>query len=342
MTKVVQVVSHFQMGGMQRIAMLLHAHLPNEGVESELVDLQSLRQRRSTPAVWRTLMRQWRAEPPDAVLAHSSLAAAFVLTAARLAGVDRRLIVVHTSRQQLGPLKTAVVAMLSLTRTATDVVVCGTAALASFALLPGLAHRAVAIPNALPLAGWEGHGHQRREAAVAEQPASTGLRVLVAGRLVPGKRVDLAIRAVGGSSASLTVCGEGPLLPELQSVAEATGAKVTFTGAVPANQMSEQYLRHDIFMFPSDLEGLPLVLLEAAGHNLAIIAADRPFNHEVLGESAWFCSNDDPAVWRSALEALGADEGERHRLASAARERTRLFDLETMVARYAALIRGGR
>ena len=339
MTRLVQVVPHLQLGGMQRMAMLLDEHLPSEGVTSTMIDLQSLREQRSTPAVWRWLIQRWRVEHPDAVLAHSALAAAFVLTAARFARVERRLIVVHASRQLLGPLKTAVVAMLAVTRTATDVVVCGNAALASFSpWLPRLARRAVAIPNAIPEVGERVDDRHRLEASATGEPSALPLRVLVAGRLVPDKRVDVAIRAVAGSSARLTVCGDGPLLEGLRALAEATGAEVTFAGTTPSEEMAEQYRRHDVLVFPSELEGLPLVLLEAASHGLAVIAADRPFNHEVLGEAAWYCASDDPAVWRVGLNALGADESERRRLATSARERTALFDLTTMVRRYADLM----
>ena len=339
MTRVVQVVPHFELGGMQEVARLLDEHLPSEGVVSTMIDLRSLREQRSTPAVWRWLVRRWRVERPDAILAHTTLAAAFVLTAARVARVKRRVVVVHASRQSLGWPKTAVVLMLAVTRTATDVVACGDAAFASFgSWLPWLARRAVAIPNAIPAI--EPRVDERGGLGGSErlESARAGLRVLVVSRLVPTKRVDVAIRAVAGSSARLTVCGDGPLLEGLRALAEATGAEVTFAGTIPSEEMAEQYRRHDVLVFPSELEGLPLVLLEAASHGLAVIAADRPFNHEVLGEAAWYCASDDPAVWRVGLNALGADESERRRLATSARERTALFDLTTMVRRYADLM----
>lgn len=339
MTRVVQVLPHLEMGGMQQVAFLLDENLPAEGVASTVVDLRSLREQHSLPAVWARLARRWNAERPDAVLAHSVLASAFTLTAACLARVERRVLVVHVSRQTLGLPKTAVVALLAHTRVATDVVVCGTSALASYGeWLPTLGRHAVAIPNAIPAPA--PHAPERNLVAATADDTTTvdRLRVLVAGRLVPGKRVDLAIRAVAGARASLTICGDGPLLEQLRTLAETTGAEVTFAGPVSREEMAEQYRRHDVFAFPSEREGLPLVMLEAASHGLAVITSDRPFNREVLGDAAWYCTSNDPAVWREGLESLGADESRRHALATSARERTTLFDLTTMVRRYADLI----
>lgn len=343
MTRIVQVVPHLEVGGMQRIAMLLDEHLPSEGVSSVMIDLESLREERSTPAVWRWLVQRWRDEQPAAVVAHSSLAAAFVLTAARYARVRRRLIVVHGSRPSLGRLKTALVAMLAVTRTATDVVVCGNAAFASFGpWLPRLTHRVVAIPNAIPALEQHPHDRHRLSVSATVERAGLPLRALVAGRLVRDKRVDVAVRAVAGASARLTVCGDGPLLKDLRVLAVTAGADVTFAGAIPSEQIWKQYRSHDVFVFPSELEGLPLVLLEAASHGMAVIAADRPFNREVLGDAAWYCGSDDPAEWRAGLNALAADESGRRRLASAAHARMARFDLTTMVQRYADLVSNRR
>ncbi|GAB3066347.1 glycosyltransferase family 4 protein [Pedococcus soli] len=340
MTHVVQVVPHVRMGGMQRMAMLLDEHLPSAGVSSTLVDLQSMRERQSPASLWRQLARRWRTERPEAVMAHTVLAAALALTAARAAGVDRRVLVIHASQPSLGAPKSIVVALLGVTRVATDVVVCGHAALATFQPWLRVVARAKAIPNAIPVPQTHADEPEPTFDSIDGMRSSRPVRVLVAGRLVPQKRVDVAIRAVAGSTASLTVCGDGPLLEELRTLAETTGADVTFAGRVPSEEMAGQYRNHEVLAFPSEREGLPLVMLEAASHGLAVIASDRPFNREVLGDAAWYCDGDDPMVWRAGLDALAADDSVRRDLAASARERIDLFDLSTMVRRYAELIVG--
>ena len=76
----------------------------------------------------------------------------------------------------------------------------------------------------------------------------------------------------------------------------------------------------------------------AGGDGVDADALVGELDGEVLGEAGWFCANDDPAVWRAGLNALGADESERRRLATSARERTAVFDLTRMVRRYAELL----
>jgi glycosyltransferase involved in cell wall biosynthesis len=102
------------------------------------------------------------------------------------------------------------------------------------------------------------------------QKDSNGLfRFLAVGRLVESKNIALAIRAVSGLSISdwrLDIVGGGPETGALQRLALELGCdkKVVFHGH--QEDCSEWYRKADLLLFPSRLESLGLVVLEAMGH----------------------------------------------------------------------------
>jgi glycosyltransferase involved in cell wall biosynthesis len=58
-------------------------------------------------------------------------------------------------------------------------------------------------------------------------------RWVVCARLVPTKRVDLAIREAARQRAALTVIGDGPLRAELEALASSFEPRARFTGQLP-------------------------------------------------------------------------------------------------------------
>ncbi len=111
-------------------------------------------------------------------------------------------------------------------------------------------------------------------------------RILFVGRLAEKKGVEYLLRAMPGIrdailEAKLTVVGDGPRLSALQDEASSLGIgdAVTFTGAVPNSDLPGYYREADVFVAPSviaesgDTEALGVVLLEAAGCGLPIVAS---------------------------------------------------------------------
>jgi glycosyltransferase involved in cell wall biosynthesis len=110
----------------------------------------------------------------------------------------------------------------------------------------------------------------------SNEPADVDL-VLV-GRLVPVKRVDLFLGAVAGITArrpgvSALIVGDGPLRSELENLAVRLGiaAHVRFAGQ--QRDVAAFLRRARIFVLTSDSEGLALSLMEAMSCGLAAVVS---------------------------------------------------------------------
>lgn len=74
---------------------------------------------------------------------------------------------------------------------------------------------------------------------------------------------------------SLTIAGPGVAADILNSFfGQAVADKIHVTPVVPADQMPQLYREHDIFVFPSLMEGLPSVLLEAMASGMPAITTE--------------------------------------------------------------------
>jgi phosphatidyl-myo-inositol dimannoside synthase len=132
------------------------------------------------------------------------------------------------------------------------------------------------------------------EGAQADARAALGIRqrhlIVNVKRLHPLAGQRYLIEALGEivrthPDTRLVICGTGPLLPELQSLARANGVEghVTFAGLVD-NQMIARYdAAADVFALPSLLEACPTVALEALATGTPVVTSDNPGGVE-LGE----------------------------------------------------------
>ncbi len=93
----------------------------------------------------------------------------------------------------------------------------------------------------------------------------------------------------------------------------------------------------DFFVLPSDIEGLPLSILEAMAHGLPIIASNvggvpEIIQHDING---LLVPAGDDAALSAAIRRVTTDPALRRRLGDAARERANTtFSLSTMVHKY--------
>jgi glycosyltransferase involved in cell wall biosynthesis len=121
------------------------------------------------------------------------------------------------------------------------------------------AMRLMAAPLLLYLRAWE---------------IASSLRVdhyLVVSRLVPYKRVDLAIEAANRTGAKLRVVGDGPLYKELSALA---GPTVELLGNLSDEAVRAEYGRCKAFLFPG-FEDFGLTPLEAMASGKPVIAFGR-------------------------------------------------------------------
>lgn len=107
--------------------------------------------------------------------------------------------------------------------------------------------------------------------------------VLFVGRLVEGKRPEIAIKTLAAvreqyPNAQLFLCGEGPLQNVLSEQVRECGLRdaVTFLGQVPYEEMPGVYRCADALVLPSRSEGVPRTVLEALASNVPVVTSDLP------------------------------------------------------------------
>jgi glycosyltransferase involved in cell wall biosynthesis len=134
--------------------------------------------------------------------------------------------------------------------------------------------------------------------------------------------------------ARVLVVGDGDLGPGLRERARQLGIadRTVFTGH--RADVAELLGVLDVFCISSLYEGTPLALFEAMAARKAVVSTAVDGCREVLvdGESGLLVPPADPAALAAALERTLADAALRERLADAAREASRRYDVRACVA----------
>lgn len=113
--------------------------------------------------------------------------------------------------------------------------------------------------------------------------------ILFMGRLVPEKGVHRLIEAYRGLKTEMPLVIAGPEMhaaaycAKLRKMAEGD-ARIRFVGSVTGD-LKERMLAHAyVFVLPSEIEGLPVSLLEASCRGVCPVVSSIPTTIEVLGE----------------------------------------------------------
>lgn len=111
--------------------------------------------------------------------------------------------------------------------------------------------------------------------------------LLCVSRLVPGKGLEVLIEAFKGveTSAELVIAGDSDHVEDFKkSLKElaADDARIRFIGFCEKSDLCALYSKTRLFVFPSEAEGMPMVLLEAMWFNCPCLVSDIPENVEVL------------------------------------------------------------
>jgi glycosyltransferase involved in cell wall biosynthesis len=181
--------------------------------------------------------------------------------------------------------------------------------------------------------------------ADSDNAAADTLTVGYVGRLVPGKRVDVLIDAFAAlrlARKRLLIIGEGPQQESLQRQAQArgVGAQVTFTGY--REDRLQLLASLDVFVLPSESEGIPRCLLEAMAASVPVIASDIPGCRALVrhGETGELFAVGDVAGLAGALQRAAASPAQRLARAAAGRRHVREhYSAAAMAEQYLALYR---
>lgn len=195
-----------------------------------------------------------------------------------------------------------------------------------------------AAPSILPRLRWIPNGYP----AGTFQRSSHQPRILMVSRLIPLKGFQWFLQALEGVRLDyeVQIVGDGPLRPELERLAARTPTRVTFQGWLnnDAPQLRELYETSSIFVFPSDSENFPTVLLEAMDAGLAVVTTDVKGCPEVVGDAGLFVSPRSPQALLEATQRLIADPQAARRLGDLGRQRLReKFDWPVIEQQYGAL-----
>jgi glycosyltransferase involved in cell wall biosynthesis len=159
-----------------------------------------------------------------------------------------------------------------------------------------------------------------------------GIKIGIAGRLVPIKRMDIFIQTARylkdhyhDTPASFHIYGDGPLKPELESLGNRldTDNYVHFRGHV--ENMPAELSQLDLLLLTSDHEGLPMILLEAMSYRVPVIAHAVGGIPELLddGRCGILIKSEDPAEYADAIHVLASSPELRSAIADRAYERVK-------------------
>lgn len=128
---------------------------------------------------------------------------------------------------------------------------------------------------------------------------------LFAGRLVPYKRPDIAVRAATEAGVALVVAGAGPEAPRLKRLA---GPRVRFVDSPSGEELRRLYRSARAFVFPG-VEDFGMTLVEAQSCGTPVLALKRGGAMEAVvdGVTGHLYERDEVAAL--AEEMIGFDPG---------------------------------
>ena len=209
----------------------------------------------------------------------------------------------------------------------------------------GLGRDVTVVPTPVDTTRFRPPSEQERTAArSALHLDGDELAVVYTGHLRALKRLDALIDAFAllvadGRHARLLMVGGSR--PDLQDTSDALHRQVrdlgiesavTFTGEV--SSVTPYLHAADVFVMPSDREGLPNSILEAMACALPVVAPPSAAGDQVLEASSGIVPEDnDPSRLRDAIEMLADDPYLRRSFGRAAREDACRYDVSRVVSR---------
>jgi glycosyltransferase involved in cell wall biosynthesis len=152
----------------------------------------------------------------------------------------------------------------------------------------------------------------RRESSIIPPPVDTerfqpeanpsGDYYYVLSRMIPYKRLDLAVQACNRLGKRLVITGEGRDLRNLQAMA---GPTIKFTGRLPATEVTKLMANCKAFIFPGYEDfGITPVEAQAAGRPVIAFAAGGALDTVIANETGLFFQQQTVDSLVDAIESL--------------------------------------
>lgn len=163
--------------------------------------------------------------------------------------------------------------------------------------------------------------------------------ILAVSRLFERKGIQYFLKALadfeGRGDYEVNIVGDGPYRQALQRMAGDLNLNIKFWGHLnnDSPELTNLFSTSSIFVFPSDSENFPIVLLEAMSAELAIITTKSTGCGEVVGETGILVNPGDVQGITKALVELTSNPDLCRRLGQSARKRVEAHFTWTIVAK---------
>ena len=158
------------------------------------------------------------------------------------------------------------------------------------------------------------------------------------GRLASEKNWDTLLRAFAKvhekhPDARLVLIGDGNARPSLEALASELDItdQITFTGALPFEEIPRYLKAADVFAFASVTETQGLVTIEAMAAGLPVVAVDGPGTRDIVehGKQGLLVENHPDAL-ANGLSKLLSNPERIKRLSNSALKKARTFDINQL------------
>ena len=136
--------------------------------------------------------------------------------------------------------------------------------------------------------------------------------ILFLGRLVPEKGLEYLIKAFRelNTKKKLIIAGGSSDTQEFEEKIKdlaASDDRIIFTGFVQGRELSELLSNCYMYVLPSDLEGMPLTLLEAMSYGQCCLVSDIPECLDFIGDKAATFHKGDVQDLKAKMHSLLAN-----------------------------------
>jgi len=185
--------------------------------------------------------------------------------------------------------------------------------------------------------------HYRRDSVVINAPVQTKRfsiaekyddYYLVVSRLVPYKRIDLAVQAFNKLDEKLVIIGSGPETDRLKSMAE---GNVEFLGFVPDEEITDYYSKCKAFIFPGEEDfGITPLEAQASGRPVIAYGSGGALETVIDGKTGIHFSDQTPDSLVEAVRSFDEDKFDP----KAIRANAELFDEEIFKDKICSFVTG--
>ncbi|MER3446606.1 MAG: hypothetical protein C4291_07060 [Candidatus Dadabacteria bacterium] len=208
----------------------------------------------------------------------------------------------------------------------TEQIICPSETLRSLVLKHSPDTNVAVIPNGIDINKFQINWNKKR-------------RILLVSRMFERKGIQYFLRALDGLDIEhdINIVGDGPYLRALQQMAINLKVKVRFCGWLEntSRELKELFETSSIFVFTSESENFPIVLLEAMTAGMAIITTKDTGCAEVVGDAGLLINSRDHVAIREALNRLISNPELCRELGQAARSRVeKNFTWSVIAKRY--------